>query len=216
MIFVLRTTKPSPLAKNCSKWTKELLNAIKDKDAAKKKKCQGKYAHRTVKDHLKRMFEDKCAYCESSIGVVNYGHIEHYRPKNKYPRLTFEWRNLLLSCDICNDAAHKGEKFPTKSAHGPIVDPTRDDPTDHLDFHYDPISKTAYAISLSDRGQTTLQMFDLNGPSRKDLIRVRSNHVRQLLALKQYEIDDPEAAAILEQARKSSSPYAAWIAALGI
>ena len=142
MIFVPRTAEPSALSKNGTKWRTGLLAAIKSANKAQIKKLKGKYAHKEVKSRLRQMFEDKCAYCESSIGVVSYGHIEHFRPKGRYPKLTFSWNNLLLSCDICNDQNHKGEKFPTRSSGGPLLDPTKDDPTDHLNFRYDPISKT--------------------------------------------------------------------------
>lgn len=43
-----------------------------------------------------------CSYCERwvSSGI----HIEHKKPKDKYPSLEFEWDNFLLACTNCNSA----------------------------------------------------------------------------------------------------------------
>lgn len=38
-----------------------------------------------------------CCYCGSAIQMDN-SHIEHFRPKNKYPELQLEYDNLLCSC----------------------------------------------------------------------------------------------------------------------
>jgi len=65
-----------------------------------------------VKNTLKKIYNDKCAYCESSLHN-EYGEIEHYRPKkssnlskcnskNAYYWLAFSWDNLIPCCKICN------------------------------------------------------------------------------------------------------------------
>lgn len=71
------------------------------------------YSEPEVKDALIRLFNGKCAYCESSFLHVYSGDIEHFRPKaeieeatpNKKPGyywLAANWDNLLLSCRNCN------------------------------------------------------------------------------------------------------------------
>ena len=40
-----------------------------------------RYSNVKVKDALKEMCHNKCAYCESSFLHVYYGDIEHFRPK---------------------------------------------------------------------------------------------------------------------------------------
>ena len=83
------------------------------------------------------MFGGKCAYCESRITHVDYGHIEHHVPKagpNGRPKRTFQWSNLLLACGRCNGSENKGDRFPTARQGGPIVNPCKDDPADHFEF----------------------------------------------------------------------------------
>ena len=72
------------------------------------------YAHKDTKDELKKVFKNKCAYCESYIAHIEPGDIEHFRPKAEveandgstlipgYYWLGADWNNLLLSCTNCN------------------------------------------------------------------------------------------------------------------
>lgn len=51
---------------------------------------------------LKHEQNNLCIYCESKISSNNNSsHIEHIRPKalNRYPELTFEYTNLVVSCN---------------------------------------------------------------------------------------------------------------------
>jgi hypothetical protein len=83
---------------------------------------------------LKRVFHDKCAYCEAPVASVSVGDAEHYRPKAKVTRgskdaprepasvggsphpgyywLAYHWRNLLPSCEQCNAVHGKMNQFP--------------------------------------------------------------------------------------------------------
>jgi uncharacterized protein (TIGR02646 family) len=83
----------------------------------------GIYGHHEVKDALIQIQHGKCCFCESKILHISYGDVEHYRPKagwvqdneklNKpgYYWLAYEWDNLLLSCQICNQR-NKKNYFP--------------------------------------------------------------------------------------------------------
>lgn len=80
------------------------------------------YKEDDVKDALKKLYNNKCAYCEQTVEQF---HVEHYRPKrgtrekieNNEPEslhagyywLSLSWDNLLLSCPNCNQK--KGNKF---------------------------------------------------------------------------------------------------------
>ena len=39
------------------------------------------YGAKSVKDALIKAQDDKCAFCESKVGHIAYGDVEHYRPK---------------------------------------------------------------------------------------------------------------------------------------
>ncbi|WP_299525416.1 hypothetical protein [Winogradskyella sp.] len=76
------------------------------------------YKNDKLKEHLKEIFNDKCAYCESKFTHVTPPDIEHFRPKAAinpftnqvdedliYPGyywLGADWDNLLWSCPLCN------------------------------------------------------------------------------------------------------------------
>ena len=157
------------------------------------------------------MFHSKCAYCESKITHVSFGHIEHYRPKECYPERTFLWRNLLLACERCNNNA-KGTHFPDATQGGPLINPVKDDPNQHFRFFYDTIAKLATVIPTTTGGETTEQLLKLN---RRDLRGHRSNMIKSLYALKIFaERGDPEAVALWQEAQSDSAEYAAFARSL--
>jgi hypothetical protein len=65
-------------------------------------------------------------FCEDSRAVE----IDHYWPKAIYKQLCFRWWNMLLICGACNRA--KGNKFPIKNGAPLLIDPTSEDPWDHI------------------------------------------------------------------------------------
>jgi len=73
---------------------------------------------------------ERCMYCGDSQGTD----IEHFWPKNTYPKKMFRWSNLLLGCTACG-RDHKGTRFPLDAGKKPLlIDPTKDDPWLFLDF----------------------------------------------------------------------------------
>jgi hypothetical protein len=55
----------------------------------------------SVADHC----EGRCVYCaipEGRFGGIRNFHIEHFRPKAKFPALENDIQNLYLACCICN------------------------------------------------------------------------------------------------------------------
>ncbi len=131
MIHVKRIAKPKALVDNELKWKVAFEATI---DAKTRKKVAERYRHKTIQLALSAMFSGKCAYCESKIELVSDAHIEHYRPKSRFPELTFDWKNLLWACGKCNSTKHKGDKFPDETDDGPILNPCEDDPDEHLTF----------------------------------------------------------------------------------
>ena len=137
MIRVIRLPTPRILLRKATAWRSKLLAARTEKE---RKRAEGKYKHPQVKEALVKMFRGKCAYCESCIAHIDYGHIEHFRPKggkSGQPKLTFEWSNLFLACGICNGKQFKGDLFPGPADGGSFVNPCEEEPTDHFQFDFD-------------------------------------------------------------------------------
>lgn len=235
MIPVHRPQEPPGILKrNGVKWLSKLqtatanLEAIKNNPTATKEQIAkaenkvdnaiNKYRQTEVKDALELMFYGKCAYCESQVTTTGYGDIEHFCPKRN-PRcvnLTFEWKNLLLSCEKCNDAGHKGTQFPIDSSGHPLlIDPT-DDETDinqHLNFTWD-IVDGARVEGRDVRGKEVERIFDLNSDrgSRKDLIKHRTERVNYMFSLLKIaqQTGNLDAISLLLEHCQPSSEYSAF------
>jgi hypothetical protein len=84
-----------------------------------------------MKPSLRKYFQEKCAYCDSKFTVVDWGDVDHYRPKLRvaeakghrgYYWLAYDISNLLPACPVCNRGG-KRDHFPvdpeTRRAAGP-------------------------------------------------------------------------------------------------
>lgn len=91
-------------------------------------------AMKTVLASLQSMMgvRQRCMYCLDSHG----SDVEHFRPKSSYPKWMFKWGNLLLCCPECGRI--KGSQFPFSGRRPMLIDPTKEEPWDYLDF--DPIT----------------------------------------------------------------------------
>jgi hypothetical protein len=217
LISVIRAAEPAVLRNNSACWLSQLKELSSDPVANKEgiKKIQNKYRHAKVKNVLVEMFHGKCAYCESKITTVTYGAIEHFFPKSVYVDLTYEWSNLLLSCDLCNDTNHKGIEFPLdKEGNALLINPTDGitDPTVHLEFVWDAVTRLASVYGRDERGETVETTFDLNGSrGRKELIEHRSRYVKSLFAiLRLAQLGDSEALSLLKESCAPSAEYSAF------
>lgn len=216
MIKITRLAKPIVLVKNEKAWVKEinesLLNEKKattkeQKKTAKKKldNAKNKYQHKDIKKQLKLMFHGRCAYCESKISHIGYGHIEHYRPKEKFPLLAVKWNNLLLSCELCNSVENKGNKFPTSK----LIDPCKDDPAQHFVFDYDKNTELANVLGVTNRGQSTELTLNLN---RYDLLQHRSGYIKKLIFFASLYHSNQQAREIFDEALTVDSENAEYLA----
>lgn len=100
---------------------------------------------------LEHVFHNKCAYCESRMGVTDPGDAEHFRPKGKvthldsagrclealvngkphpgYYWLVYDWENLVPACSECNTIG-KANHFPVAKTWVLAPDPQRCNPRD--------------------------------------------------------------------------------------
>ena len=202
MIRISRTPKPAVLVRKADEWQKCLSQAHTEKE---RKRAEARYRHEEIKEVLCRMFHGKCAYCESKLTHVDFGDIEHYRPKSKWPQLTFEWENLMLACGICNQ--NKWDHFPEADEGGPIINPTQEDPDVHLDFSYDPKAKLATVHAKTVRGETSRKLLGLN---RNELRAYRSTQITKLACLALMAASDKDAKGLLQEAALPGSEYSAF------
>lgn len=76
------------------------------------------YNEATISE-LRNLYHNKCAFCECKFVEREKGKwkhafcgkatVEHYRPKSYYYWLGYEWSNLFLTCEVCNQG--KADNF---------------------------------------------------------------------------------------------------------
>lgn len=248
MIKVPRSPCPSALQKNAPQWLAELEAARnhcdqvtsdpaateKDKKQAEKqfKAAQSKYNQAAIKTALEIMFSGgvkskstKCAYCETHIESKKGQDIEHFYPKAIYWWKTFEWENLLIACQTCNEE-FKVDAFPVDANGDPLlINPTTTDPTDHLDFIFDADTFDSHVEGKDEMGRITVDFFALNDLRLSDgkgrnLVKQRQSSVIGWIALAlliQQETDPVKSEALknkFQQLCHSQTPYAAFARAI--
>jgi uncharacterized protein (TIGR02646 family) len=158
------------------------------------------YAHREVKDALRKAQHDKCAFCESKLTHIGYGDIEHFRPKAavrqnekgelEYPGyywLAYEWSNLFLSCQLCNEK-FKRNCFPLRNPKSRVRS-HREDLNRELPLLADPAGSPESHITFNGGmivakdiiGKTTIKVLGLD---RKELVERRLTLRKFLLTFK--------------------------------
>jgi uncharacterized protein (TIGR02646 family) len=112
----------------------------------------------------------QCAYCESEITSDNQkSHIDHFKRKHYFPGLTFDYSNLLVSCNNPNHcASHKDSKVKSKDIYKDIVNPVSEDPSDYFEYNI-----SGKLEAKNKKAEITEKIFNLNHPGlrqkRKDV-----------------------------------------------
>ena len=73
--------------------------------------------YRAWQELLAEEADHRCVYCaihERSFGGIRNFHVEHYRPKARFPELIDSFSNLFYACAICN--TFKGNDWPDEPA----------------------------------------------------------------------------------------------------
>jgi len=146
-------------------------------------------------------FHGKCAYCEARMAHVSPPHVEHYRPKSKFPDRMFDWQNWLLSCGRCNDI--KWAHFPDCDGQPCLLDPTAEDPSMHLDF------LRARVLGRTRRGEETIKLVGLARSPLEDERALWLMKIDLLLLLCCAPEASAEARELLIWAMQADAPYAA-------
>lgn len=109
-----------------------------------------------IKRELLVFSNNKCCYCEANINEESkYLEVEHFHHKDAYKDEVLEWENLLPSCKKCN-----GTKNDHDTKLEPIIDPSKIDPKNHLNYW-------RYRIKGSDDfGKLTVSVLKLNDQDR--------------------------------------------------
>jgi hypothetical protein len=168
--------------------TAEAAKARGATDPKKRKAYEFKALWKPLKEILIDMFHGKCAYCDAVFAPVDYGDVEHFRPKAGvfedpthpgYYWLAYEPENYLPACQLCNRGG-KGTHFPVSgqrayrptdslAAELPDLLNPEDDVGKHLKFH--PSTSAAAKAGRVEprdpkdpRAMASIEFYKLNRP----------------------------------------------------
>ncbi|MDT7603692.1 MAG: hypothetical protein QOF61_1689 [Acidobacteriota bacterium] len=200
------------------------------KDFVFKKKI---YAHKTVQEALKQAHQHKCFACESKITHISYPNVEHFRPKAAYRQddgdalhkpgyywLAYEWSNLFLSCQLCNQQFKKNlfplanpsaratsHKDDLDSEQPLFIDPSVDDPEQFISFR----REVPFAPGDNPKGKATIRGLGLDRQKLNEKRFENYNILRTLYEIARMDPPIPQstdARSFLARAVEDSAEYA--------
>lgn len=189
------------------------------------------YGASSVKKALSDAQHGKCCFCEAKILHIDYGDVEHFRPKKAYKQtkgqklqhpgyywLAYDWNNLFLSCAICNQR-FKGNLFPLDDPanraqlhdfdidlEDPVfVHPSDDDPEVYISFH----DEIPVAINGNKRGTTTISWLGLDREKLNEHRRIFLSLLKNTKIVANSQLpQSQEAQELLQELIKDKSEYA--------
>ncbi|MDH6343384.1 uncharacterized protein (TIGR02646 family) [Parabacteroides sp. PFB2-12] len=121
-----------------------------------------------LRAHILNEQEGVCAYTEIRLPDFNKNcHIDHFRKRDHFPKLTFDYANLLVSCNSEEYGAKHKDKVITSGEYGDLINPVEESAAGHIEF-----TSTGKVNPLTAKGEKTITTFNLNAKSlterRKD------------------------------------------------
>ncbi|MGX5699599.1 HNH endonuclease [Acinetobacter kookii] len=168
MIKLQKLAEPQILIDNGAEWTRKHLENIAN-GIESTSYLKSRYNHSQIKDQIVQETSEKCAYCESKLRHIHHGDIEHIFPKSLDESKRFEWNNLTLACEICNQ--NKSNLDPMMNS---ILDPYIDDPESSL-FFCGPL-----AVGQDTKGMSTETIIGLN---RTELMEQRKERLEKIISI---------------------------------
>lgn len=134
-----------------------------------------------LREHILKEQGNCCAYTEIRIRESTNSHIDHYRTRNLFPQLTFDYHNMLVSCNSEEyGAKHKDKQIKATEDYDVLVDPVKEVPSDFIEFAY---TGEVLSVGGSAKGEKTISFFNLNA---KALVERRKTMATCMLQMKDY------------------------------
>lgn len=146
--------EPEYLTEHKEQWLKTFIESGKPRPESHK------YAHKKIVDALWRASYGKCFYCECSLDGKSK-EVDHFIEVAERKDLAFDWDNLNLSCDQCNNKC-PNKDIPVEK----VLDPCKDSDEDiqnciTFDCH------VMHEVNNSEKGRQTITKYDLNSREQR-------------------------------------------------
>ncbi|MEU3889437.1 HNH endonuclease [Streptomyces sp. NPDC029041] len=167
MIRIVRPRLPTDLEASLLALSQEMADtSVPDRNEHAERMWKRNTVRRDVYQPVREALEemapgiDCCMYCGNHMADT----VDHFVPKSRCGLRTFYWPNLLLACSTCN-TRFKGNKHRSDGLVGSLlIDPTREDPFDHLDLGL--ASGVYRPVEGSAKGEWTIEVCGLNEGKR--------------------------------------------------
>lgn len=189
------------------------------------------YGDSSVKQTLIEVQHDKCCFCESYVGSIAHGDVEHFRPKGGFKSspeealqtpgyywLAYAYDNLYFVCQVCNQS-YKKNYFPLSDAtkrvrshhqaanikdeNPMILNPGEDDPEVHIFFNRE------VPVGITDKGTCTIDRIGL------DREKLNNHRMRWLTLLddiaRHAASGDAKSLHLLREAAHTNKPYSLMV-----
>ncbi len=170
------------------------------------------------KDKWLEITHFRCPICESQIN--RYDDIEHFRPKEHYWWLAYDYHNYYICCDLCN-SSFKRNKFPLLDDSKRVTFDNKDEIVNEIPLLFNPLKDNPidlFKLEFKNEGgktvinfhpknsdsssleykiaQTTIDIFQLNNqknkyPERKNLKIEFGSRLIQLVRSYKNFIENP-------------------------
>jgi len=157
MRYIKRYEKPKILETKQKEWTDKFI------ESQATRPDNSKYGHKDIKDLLFTMSHNKCFYCETILkGTVS--EIDHYIEISENKQLAYEWENLYLSCENCNNKISNKNITVTETLN-PCID-SDSEIEKHIYFEDELIT------FLTEKGELTIKKYKLSS-TNLDYLRLK-------------------------------------------
>jgi TIGR02646 family protein len=126
-----------------------------------------------------------CAYTEVNLPDSGKCHIDHFKTRNLFPELTFDYNNLLVSCNHeTYGAKHKDKRIKNKEDYTDLINPVEESSDEYIEYTF---LGDVEARNNSAKGKKTIEYFNLN---EKYLVERRKTVLIGLSQLKGFTKDE--------------------------
>lgn len=149
----------------------------------------------SVRDHIAIIEQNfLSAYTEKPLGKTI--HIDHFRKRDLYPRLTFDYANFLVddlndNYGACFKDNHAGVSKATFEGTNKIFCPVNENMVDYVEFMFDGtiLPLKGLDVNIANRVEETIRVFNLN---HKTLKESRRNIIKLIMIYRKEGVENEE------------------------